>query len=80
MMNEKKVWEGEAVVGVVSFFFFFSFPTCFPFIFFLLPFFFASGRGWRQVSSVTFLDGACMGETEGEDWRDVGLETEWLIP
>lgn len=36
MMNVKKVWEGEAVVGVVSFFF----STCFPFIFFTSLFFF----------------------------------------
>lgn len=43
MMNEKKVWEGEAVVGVVSFFFFFLFPLAFPLFFFYFPFFLPLG-------------------------------------
>lgn len=43
MMNEKKVWEGEAVVGVVSFFFFFFSHLLSLYFFFYFPFFLPLG-------------------------------------
>lgn len=54
LMNVK-VWEGEAVVGVVSFFFF---PTCFPFIFFFyFPFFSFCLWAWMEASKFSYFFG-----------------------